>query len=435
MNGQGTSYGEDESFTSSLAVPGLTTKPPTNIQAESATLNGSLIGDGEPTKYYFEWGTTPSYGEKTPTTESAGSPNGPPVALSFDLTHLKPGSTYHYRIVATDGFGTDYGEDQTLETVPLAPLVTESLSGVQSDLAFLHARINPGGGETTYHFEYATQEEYEVNHTYENTIPIPDGSAGSGYLYQRVSVQLSDLKPGTTYHWRVVAQNSTETTFGGDRTFTTYAFSPFNDACPNAHIRQQTGAASLLDCRAYELVSAANTGGYNVESNLTEGQTPYAGYPEAESPSNPKASARFSTPSTTVASRAPTTRPIAAPTPTSRPAAKTAGRPNTSASPPTTPSRLRPSPRSPPAPTRASKPSPTAPLAAARPALRAATPASRSASKASWSRAWRAPKIPAPRPNPPATSPRTSPPTANTSSSAPSPNSSPTATKAAICDL
>ncbi len=215
MNGQGTSYGEDESFTSSLAVPGLTTKPPTNIQAESATLNGSLIGDGEPTKYYFEWGTTPSYGEKTPTTESAGSPNGPPVALSFDLTHLKPGSTYHYRIVATDGFGTDYGEDQTLETVPLAPLVTESLSGVQSDLAFLHARINPGGGETAYHFEYATQEEYEVKHTYENTIPIPDGSAGSGYLYQRVSVQLSDLKPGTTYHWRVVAKNSVETTFGG----------------------------------------------------------------------------------------------------------------------------------------------------------------------------------------------------------------------------
>ena len=103
-------------------------------------------------------------------------------------------------------------------------------------------------------------------------------------LYQSVSVQLSDLKPGTTYHWRVVAKNSTETTFGRDRTFTTYAFSPFNDACPNAHVRQQTGAASLLDCRAYELVSAANTGGYDVESNLVEGQTPYAGYPEAEDP-------------------------------------------------------------------------------------------------------------------------------------------------------
>ena len=38
----------------------------------------------------------------------------------------------------------------------------------------------------------------------------------------------------------------------------------------------------LLDCRAYELVSAANAGGYDVESNLIAGQTPFAGYPEAE---------------------------------------------------------------------------------------------------------------------------------------------------------
>ena len=55
----------------------------------------------------------------------------------------------------------------------------------------------------------------------------------------------------------------------------------FNDPCPNAHVRQQTGAALLLDCRAYELVSAANTGGYSVESGLVAGQTPYGDYPLA----------------------------------------------------------------------------------------------------------------------------------------------------------
>ncbi len=57
------------------------------------------------------------------------------------------------------------------------------------------------------------------------------------------------------------------------------------DHCPNAHVRQQTGAALLLDCRAYELASAANTGGYDVESNLVPGQTPFSGYPEAKEPS------------------------------------------------------------------------------------------------------------------------------------------------------
>ena len=53
------------------------------------------------------------------------------------------------------------------------------------------------------------------------------------------------------------------------------------DACPNALARKQTGAAALLDCRAYELVSASQTNGYNVESDLFAGQTPLGGYPEA----------------------------------------------------------------------------------------------------------------------------------------------------------
>ena len=38
----------------------------------------------------------------------------------------------------------------------------------------------------------------------------------------------------------------------------------------------------MLDCRAYELVSAANSNGYDVESSLVPGQEPFAGYPRAD---------------------------------------------------------------------------------------------------------------------------------------------------------
>ena len=38
-------------------------------------------------------------------------------------------------------------------------------------------------------------------------------------------------------------------------------------------------AALLLDCRAYELVSARNAGGYDVESSLVAGQTPFGELP------------------------------------------------------------------------------------------------------------------------------------------------------------
>ena len=94
---------------------------------------------------------------------------------------------------------------------------------------------------------------------------------------------LSGLNPNTIYHYRVVASNISGTATGADRTFTTFPFNPnYQDTCPNSHVRQQTSAAGLLDCRAYELVSAADTAGYDVESNLVKGQTPFGGYPLAD---------------------------------------------------------------------------------------------------------------------------------------------------------
>ena len=44
------------------------------------------------------------------------------------------------------------------------------------------------------------------------------------------------------------------------------------DQCGNAQVRQQTGAALLLDCRAYELRLGRQHGGYDVQSDLIPGQ-------------------------------------------------------------------------------------------------------------------------------------------------------------------
>jgi hypothetical protein len=84
----------------------------------------------------------------------------------------------------------------------------------------------------------------------------------------------------------IVASNQSGSTASSEETFTTFPFVPvLEDSCANAHVRQQVGAALLSDCRAYELVSASNANGYDVESYLTEGQQPFAGHPEAEGPS------------------------------------------------------------------------------------------------------------------------------------------------------
>ena len=82
---------------------------------------------------------------------------------------------------------------------------------------------------------------------------------------------------------------------------------------------------------------AADTGGYNVSSDLVAGQSPLPGFPAATGPSKLLYTLELG-----LDSRAPASRPRSPTTPTSRPAAKTAGRRNTSASPPTAPDSTSP---------------------------------------------------------------------------------------------
>ena len=91
------------------------------------------------------------------------------------------------------------------------------------------------------------------------------------------------MQPGTVYHVRAVLINSAGKTYGPDGTFKTYPLAGGGgvDPCPNALARKQTTAQRLPDCRAYELVSASDTGGYDVESYLAPGQNPFAGFPLA----------------------------------------------------------------------------------------------------------------------------------------------------------
>ena len=264
----------------------LSTGAQANLTATSVTLDGSFVGNGEDVHYYFKWGTSADFSHTTATPPGvdAGSQAGP-TNVSFNLTELLPGTAYQYQIIATNASGTTEGEINRFTTPPLPPVITgETASGVQSDLASLHAEIDPDGAETTYHFEFGT-EPCNTGPSLCISTPIPDASVGSASSFQGVSVQLNGLMQGTTYHYRVVAKNEVETTYGQDHTFTTYSVPQFSASCPNARVRQQTGAELLPDCRAYELVSAAHTGGYDVESDLAEGQTSFEAYPEAEEPS------------------------------------------------------------------------------------------------------------------------------------------------------
>jgi len=93
--------------------PVVTTNPATNVTASSARLNGTLDPHGLSTTVYFEYGTTTSYGSRTPNQIKTGNNY---QNFFAGISGLTAGTTYQFRIVATNSVGTRYGSDKTFTT-------------------------------------------------------------------------------------------------------------------------------------------------------------------------------------------------------------------------------------------------------------------------------------------------------------------------------
>ena len=114
-NAEGTSFGGDRTFTTLTATgpPVVTTNQATNVTSSSATLNGSLDPHGLTTTVYFQYGRTTSYGSTTPMRSQSGNTYR---NIASNIGGLTTGTTYHFRIVATNGAGTRMGGDRTFTT-------------------------------------------------------------------------------------------------------------------------------------------------------------------------------------------------------------------------------------------------------------------------------------------------------------------------------
>jgi hypothetical protein len=153
------------------------------------------------------------------------------------------------------------------------PIVKEqAVSDVSESEATLQASINPQGAETTYHFEYVTQAQFDEDE-YAQAASTPSEEAGASASPVVVSTPVAGLQPGTTYRFRAVASNCAsrevetdcltvgegEGGVGPDASFSTYPSVP-PQSCINESLR--TGpSAELPDCRAYELVTPPQTNG------------------------------------------------------------------------------------------------------------------------------------------------------------------------------
>jgi hypothetical protein len=215
-NENGTNVGIDREFTTVAAVEALSTGPVQGLKPTEATLTGSLTPNGTDAHYYFQWGTTTAYGSTSPTPPGTDAGSGTePVAAKTVLTGLTPNTTYHYRLLATNSFGTTTGEDVRFTTSGPPRIVSEPTTGIGHETATINAKVNADELASEYHFEYGE------NTSYGTEVPVGGGKLPAGETPVPITASLSKLKLGVTYHYRVIASNEAGTTNGPDQTFTT----------------------------------------------------------------------------------------------------------------------------------------------------------------------------------------------------------------------
>jgi phosphodiesterase/alkaline phosphatase D-like protein len=209
-NGTGTNRGGDAVFTT-LVPPDAVTGSASAVSASGATLNGTVDPNGRSTSYYFEYGTSTSYGTKTATKDAGSATTA--QAVSAGIGGLQAGHTYHFRIVASSDAGTSTGKDETFTASSAPSVATGDAASITPTSATLKGTVTPNGLTTTWWFEYGTSTAYGSK--------TSSVSAGSGRSAKSVSAAVKKLKAATTYHYRLVAQNSAGRVAGDDRTFST----------------------------------------------------------------------------------------------------------------------------------------------------------------------------------------------------------------------
>jgi TonB-dependent SusC/RagA subfamily outer membrane receptor len=199
-----------------LALPGMvplaSTQPATDIHATGATLNGLINANDISSAVVFEYGTTSAYGNKIPALQNPVTSRST-SKVSVALSDLRTGITYHFRVTATNSYGTTVGTDLTFTLRGDAPAAeTGAATNTTPATARLNGFVNAHYLQTEVAFEYGPTTDYGKK-------VMADESPADRNTHEIVTADISGLETGQTYHYRIVATNEMGTAFGKDTTF------------------------------------------------------------------------------------------------------------------------------------------------------------------------------------------------------------------------
>ena len=265
-NSDGEAFGAQKEFeTPAASSPSIESESVSHVTQTGATLEAQIDPNGLETNYEFwlqyavcqnppQGGGVCDAIAVEPRGEGQIAANSAAQTVSTTLTHLQPGYSYTYWVVATNSAGEAEGDHQSFSALPAPAIGSESATGVTGSDAMLKAQINPESLERGVHYQFQVVKntsEYLPDFACptegfpagtslclglaRQAGALPISGSPAGMQDQSVSLDLANagltLQPGTIYHYRVIAARIVQTedtiaweppiVYGSDQTFTT----------------------------------------------------------------------------------------------------------------------------------------------------------------------------------------------------------------------
>jgi hypothetical protein len=241
-----------------LKIPEVKAEVASERSTTSVRLNGVVTLAGEHASCRFAWGATTGLGSFAACEPEAVVGETGEVAVHATLRGLTAGTTYFYKLYATN---TENHQENTGESEALVSFRTVgpnfgavSVSDVASGSVELHALVDPDGAPTSVSFEYGRCVSVSVCASAGYEASTPPQAVGAGAALVSVEAHVQGLTPGVAYHFRVLA--SSETALGRTEGF---------PGPSGVFSTQTTGAFGLLDGREWEMVSPPGKDGALLE--------------------------------------------------------------------------------------------------------------------------------------------------------------------------
>ncbi|MBK8092248.1 MAG: hypothetical protein IPK32_09800 [Verrucomicrobiaceae bacterium] len=211
-----------------LVGPTVTTTSASALAPTSARFNGTVNAGNYDSTVIFEWGTDGNLFPNQVPSEPGTVTGSTAVPVSVPVAGLVKGTTYYYRIIATNAAGTVVSGTQSFRTLTEPTAVIGGNFALTTTSVRVEGSVNAQGSDSSVVFEYGTDGV-----SFPNSVAATPGTV-TGQSSSPVSAVLTTLSQGATYHYRIRATSAGGVGTSSSASFSMNVLSGFAQVFPNA---------------------------------------------------------------------------------------------------------------------------------------------------------------------------------------------------------